>query len=162
MFRCCIPCRGGSKAPATSSPDSETSPSDPLYPRETIVQDGHTAHTILSNTKQSGRYDAAATANHHHHHRGDIDDDDVDVEGEGDLRLDQQYLHDQIQALHYSSVQHQQQSLLPHIEEEEESTQISPEDEVCIVETLFGVVVVFADAVGIANATESLNYFSLS
>lgn len=119
MFRCCIPCRGGSKAPATSSPDSETSPCDPLYPCETIVHDGHKQpQTILSNSKQSGRYDI---------------EHGIDVELEHTNNLDQQYLHEQIQALHYSSIQHQQQSLLPHIEEEEESSQISPEDEVCIV-----------------------------
>lgn len=117
VFRCCIPCRGGSKAPATSSPDSETSPCDPLYPCETIVQDGHhNTQTILSNSKQLGRYDGGER--------------NVDIPDEDDDTSDQQYLHDQIQALHYS-IQHQQQSLLPHIEEEEESSQLSPEDEVC-------------------------------
>lgn len=111
VFRCCLPCRGGKKAPATISPDSDNSTSDPLYQCDTIVHDGEQPKTLLSNSK--------AKLYHQDHNIQQAQTDEL------------QNPHESIQSTQYTSIQHQQQSPLPHIEEEEESPQISPEDEVC-------------------------------
>lgn len=108
MFRCCLPCRGGSKAPATSSLDSENSATDPLYQCESIINDsGQQPKIYLTYSKHNL---------------------DADYNGQENNSLEQE----QIQ----QSAQNQQsvhQQLLPHIEEEEESAQTTPEDEVSFV-----------------------------
>lgn len=111
MFRCCLPCRGGSKAPATSSPDSENSATDPLYQCESIINDsGQQPKIYLTNSK----------------HNLDADYDEQENNSFEQEQTEQS-------AQNQQSVQHQQQSLLPHIEEEEESAQTTPEDEVSFV-----------------------------
>lgn len=110
MFRCCLPCRGGSKAPATSSPESENSITDPFYPCESIVHDGPHPKIYLANSKTKHFTDTPAPI------------DTINSES------DEHIQHTQQQSLQQQ--QHQQQLPLPHIEEEEETPQTSPEDEV--------------------------------
>lgn len=117
MFRCCLPCRGGSKAPATSSPDSENSTTEPFYPCDSIVHDGQQPKIYLANSKTKHFTDAQ-------------DPLDIIISEEEHIQQSSQQQSQQQQQQQQQHQQQQQQLPLPHIEEEEETPQTSPEDEV--------------------------------
>ena len=106
-------------APATSSPDSENSTTDPFYPdsyRDSIVRDGQQPKIYLANSKTKH-----------------FPDTHEQLESISSPEEEEELIEEHIQQTQHQQLQqqqHQQQAPLPHIEEEEETPQTSPEDEV--------------------------------
>lgn len=115
MFRCCLPCRGGSKDPATSRPNTPTTVTDPKRPPQLVsVLEGVSA-TPLTTALPAAPTQVNATAQE--------SGKSVDL---GDF-LQEQDENESVILVPPSVVQRlcqsvstNQQSLLPHIVEEEE------------------------------------------